>query len=558
MSGLFKDPWMLGAAAAAGVLAALLAGWGEGRRRRLIAAFATPALAGRLFPAEAAEARRRNAFLRSAALVLLLVALAGPQWGVELIESKAKTSQAVLAVDVSTSMLAEDVKPNRLERTKAALSLVLDRMAGQRVGVVAFAGDAFTQCPMTTDLAAARSLVRRLEAGKLPRQGTSLARAVEKGTAMLARYPGRKAMVLVTDGEDRTGDALAAARSAADAGVSLVILGVGTLEGAPIPLKDADGRTVGYKKDRSGQTVVSRLGESGLAQLASLTRGAYWRLTNDDADVAAVLRALSESDGSESASTAGTRYKNRYRVPLCAALLLLLLEMLLPEVPRRRAPRKAVQAAASALSLAALALLSPLAASAAPTEWSLWKGNRAWKQGDAGAALKEYQKSGEASARGRFNAGAARYALGDHEGAEHSFSALAEDLPAAAKDGVRGNDVYLDLGNSLFRRQRLPEAAEAYKRCLLIDPSDADCRHNLVLALRPQKQRPQPDKKKDDKKDDKKDQPPPPSPKPQSGGMSKEDAERILQAVSEREKETRKRQPLKGSEKEGAGQEDDW
>ena len=556
MSGLFRDPLMLAAAAAAGLLAALLAAWGESRRRRLIALFATPALAGRLFPAEAAAARRRNAFLRSGALVLILVALAGPQWGVELIESKAKTSQAVLAVDVSTSMLAEDVKPNRLERTKAALSLILDRMAGQRVGVVAFAGDAFIQCPMTTDLAAARSLVRRLEAGKLPRQGTSLTRAIEKGTAMLARYPGRKAMVLVTDGEDRSGDALAAARAAADAGVSLVILGVGTVEGAPIPLKDADARTVGYKKDRSGQTVVSRLGESGLAQLAALTRGAYWRLTNDDADVAAVLRALSESDGSESSSTAGTRYKNRYRVPLCAALALLLLEMFLPEVPRRRAPRRTAQTAAAAL--AAALLLTPGPASAAPTEWSLWKGNRAWKRGDAGAALKEYQKSGEGSPRGRFNSGAARYALGDHEGAEHSFAALAEDLPAAAEDGVKGNDVYYDLGNSLFRRQRLPEAAEAYKRCLLIDPDDADCRHNLVLALRPQKQRQQPDQKKDDKKEDKKDQPPPPSPKPQSGGMSKEDAERILQAVSEREKENRKRQPLKGSEKEGAGQEDDW
>ncbi|MBI3298325.1 MAG: VWA domain-containing protein [Elusimicrobia bacterium] len=554
MNDLFRDPALLGLAAFAALAAGALAAWGEARRARLSALFASPRLAERLVPGAAGAARRRNTLLRAAALVLILVALAGPQWGVELREAKVKTSQAVIAVDISLSMLAEDVKPNRLERAKRTLSLVLDGLSGTRVGVVAFAGDAFTQCPMTTDLAAARSLIRRLEAGKLPRQGSSLARAVEHGAAMLARYPGRKAVVLVTDGEERGGDSAAAARAAAEAGVSLVVLGVGTPEGAPIPLKDPEGRTSGYKKDRAGQTVVSRLGESGLGQLAAATRGAYWRLSNDEAEVQGVLRALRETDASEAAVGGGTRYKNRYRFPLAAAVLLLFVELLLPEVPR---PRRAAGKAA----VAAVLLLGLLAApgAAEPTEWSLWKGGRAWKQGDPGTALKHYQKREEDSARARFNAGAARYALGEHEGAETQFGALTEDLEGARTDGVRANDAYYNLGNALFRREKLPEAAEAYKRCLLHNPDDADCRHNLVLALRPQNQKQKDkEKEKDKPKDDKKDQPPPPDQRPQSGGMSREDAERILQAVSEREKENRKRQPIKGSEKEGAGQEDDW
>lgn len=557
MNGLFRDPSMLLAAFAVGLAATALAAVGERRRERLSALFATPALAARLFPAGARAARRRNFALRAAALVLILIALAGPQWGIELQESKIKTSQAVIAIDISLSMLADDVKPNRLERAKAALSLVLDGLKGTRVGVVAFAGDAFTQCPMTTDLAAARALIRRLEAGKLPRQGTSLARAIEHGTAMLARYPGRKALLLVTDGEERGGDSSAAARAAAEAGVSLVVLGVGTPDGAPIPLKESDGRLTGYKKDHSGQTIVSRLGESALAQLASLTRGAYWRLSHDDAEVEAILRALRETDASEAASGgAGTRYKNRFRIPLAAAMLLLLIELLLPEV--RRLARPKTKAAVAAALLLCLFSLNAAPASAEPAEWSLWKGGRAWKKNDPGTALKHFQKQEENSPRARFNAGSARYALGDVEGAESQFGALTEDLKAAHADGVRGNDAYYNLGNALFRRKKLPEAAEAYKRCLLIAPTDDDCRHNLVLALRPQNQKPDKDKDKDKKKDDKKDQPPPPQQRPQPGGMSREDAERILQAVAEREKETRKRQPLKGSEKEGAGQEDDW
>lgn len=560
MTGLFRSPETLLLAAAAGAAAWGLAVWGERRRERLIGLFAAPALAARLFPPGAGAARRRKAALRSAALVLVLVALAGPQWGVELSETKVKTAQTVLAVDVSTSMLTEDVKPNRLERAKASLGLLLDGMAGQRVGVVAFAGDAFVQCPMTTDLAAVRALIRRLEAGALPRQGTSLERAVGLGTSMLSRYPGRKTMVLVTDGEERTGDAASAAKTAAEAGVALAVLGVGTPEGAPIPVKDADGRVTGYKKDRDGKTVVSRLGESALMQLAALTRGAYWRLSPSDDEVAAVLKAVEAGDSTEGAAAAGARYKNRFRVPLAAAVLLLLLELLILEAPRRAPAPGRAGAAVAAAALLGLALAAP--ARAEPTEWSLFRGNRAWKKGDAGSALKRYAEKEESSPRARFNAGAARYALGDLEGAETSFGALTEDLPRAGKDGVRGNDAYFNLGNALFRREKMPEAAEAYKRCLLIDPSDDDCRHNLVLALRPKNNKNQPppkDDKKDQKKeDDKKDQPPPPGQRPRSQGMAKEDAERILQAASEKEKENRKRQPLKGAEKEGAGAEDDW
>ncbi|HBL16779.1 MAG TPA: hypothetical protein DD417_08525 [Elusimicrobia bacterium] len=572
MMDLFRTPAYLGWTALAVLAGAALWFWSARRRRAISSAFAHPDVLRRLFPQEALGPRRVKYGLRLAALALMLLALAGPQWGVELVASRAKTTQVLLAVDTSSSMLVEDLKPNRIERTKNALAMLIEELKESRVGIIVFAGEAFVQCPITTDLQAARSLLHRITADMIPRPGTAVGKAINLATGLLAKYPGHKALVLLTDGEDHESEPLLAAQAAAEAGIRIYIIGIGTPEGEPIPLKDDAGHVVGYKKDRTGKTVISRLGEAELIQIAAATQGAYFRATTGEKEVYAVLREIEGLDKAETQSAAANRYKNRFRFPLLAAFLVLLLEMLLPELRTARFRRKKTGDAPPAATAAPLAALLFLAAcgpasaqtpatpsgpgteeqfhreGAMPSGLRLWKGNSRYRKEDFGEALKEYQKADPGDPKTRFNAGDALYKLGDLDTAQQLFESATD--PKSVPRGMAPK-AYYNLGNTLFRKKQFKEAAEAYKRCLLLDPSEEDCRHNLVLALRPRQPQKDDPKKPDPQKQDKKDEPDkkndkekPPEPKerPKPQGMSREDAERILQAVKEKEDSAQRRQ----------------
>ncbi|MFH1723518.1 MAG: VWA domain-containing protein [Elusimicrobiota bacterium] len=568
--GLFRDPAYLGWMLLAAALAAGLAVWSERRTRRLRETFARPEILLRLFAAESIKARRLKYALGAGALVMLLAALAGPQWGVELVTSQGKGTQVVIAVDTSESMLAEDLKPNRMRRAQDALAILIDELSGSRVGLIAFAGEAFVQCPLTTDREAAKSLLRRLRTGMIPQAGTALGKAIELGTRMLGRYPGHKALVLLTDGEDHGSHPLVAARTAAEGGIHLFIIGMGTPEGEPIPVKDSSGRVVAYKKDKDGKTVVTRLGESGLIQLAAASKGAYYRAGPGDTEASAIVRAIGELEKSDIQAGSVNRYKNRYRFPLLAAFLLLLAELLLPELRHARPARRGGSPARlspanegprggpKTSALAALLLLAiPTSSRAMPSDLRLWKGNKQYSGEDYGEALKQYEKADPSDPKSRFNAGAALYKLGDFGGAVELYEELARELDpgrskgsgaSRPKKGVRiAPKAYYNLGNSLYREEKFQEAAEAYKRCLMLDPSDEDCRHNLVLTLKPPKKKKQKKDSKKDQKNQKKEDPssqPPSKDRPRPQGLSKEDAERILRAVKEKEREALRRQPV--------------
>lgn len=564
---LFRHPlWLLGAlAAAAG--APLLWSWAESRRRRAAEAFARPEVLPRLFDASALEVRRRRHYLRMGALALLLTSLAAPQWGVELVAVESRSRQVVVAVDTSLSMLAEDLKPNRMEKTKIALSLLIDGLKGSRVGLIAFEGEAFVQCPLTTDLDAVKSFLRRLEAGMLPRRGTAVGKAIELAARQLAKYPGQKAVVLLTDGEDHDSEPLKAAKKAAEQGVQLYILGIGTPEGEPIPVKDAAGNLTGYKKDAQGRTVVSRLGEAGLIRLAAAASGAYWRLSSSEEETTAILERLKGLDKTGGPSGSLSRYRNRYQVPLAAAVLLLIIELLLPETRRRYGgPERRGAKAPLAIGMLALAVTG----CGLPADLRLARGNSEYREKEYGAALKQYEKAGAEDPRTGFGSGAALYRMGDFTGAEKAF-AEAQKRATEAAPGLLP-DAHYNRGNALYRREEMQEAAEAYKRCLLLDPGHEDCRYNLVLALRrppPSEKKdspndPKPQPPRDDKKDEKGGSPPPP-PRPQApqggggGGLSREEAERLLQAVKERERAAQENRPVQvnpGGPQNGEGGED--
>lgn len=525
---MFRDPWYLAALAAACAAAAALHAWAARRRRRVTAALGRPETIARLLPPETARRRRFKAGLQLAGLALVFAALAGPQWGVELVETRADARQVFIAVDVSASMSAEDVAPSRMEKAKRQLAVLLDSLAGDRVGVIAFAGSAAVLCPVTGDIDAAKQILAGLGPASIPEPGTAIGSALRLAVDALQRYSGGRAVVLLSDGEDHHTDPLGAAAQAASAGVRVYAVGIGTPEGAPLPLKAKDGGALtGYKKDSKGQTVMSRLGEGALAEIAQRTGGAYWRASPADEEIAEIARRIGALERGPGTSGSSARYRNRFLLPLALGLIVLAAE---PLVPLRG-------------GLLLLLLLLPRPAAAAGREADLREGNRLYEKRRYRESLERYARArAENDARPEFNSGDALYRLEDFEAAARKFQGLAED--GRQSRGARAA-AYYNLGNTLVRGRDFRAAVTAYRNAVLLAPQDEDARHNLAVALRllrqpppPRKQcrKPDPDRKpQDDRPQPKSGQPPPPAPRPQDQ-VSREEAERIMRSVAEKEK----------------------
>ena len=276
--------------------------------------------------------------LLAGAVSFIFIALAGPQWGTEVIEAQGSFAQTVIAVDVSSSMRAQDLKPDRLDNAKTMLRMLVSNLKEERIGIVAFTSQAFIQCPITTDQEALRYFIAALQPDMLPVPGTSLAAPVQLAARMLAKYPGQKALILLTDGEDHDAKELAQAKEAAlKNGVRIIAIGIGTKEGTLIPeKKDAAGNIVEYKKDRQGNTVVSKLDDKPLLELAQATSGAYIPYTTPAQVAAGVEKSLRGLDRSASGTTRHAAYKTRYQIPLLIALLCLAGYLLWPQQKRSK------------------------------------------------------------------------------------------------------------------------------------------------------------------------------------------------------------------------------
>ncbi|MBO4706952.1 MAG: VWA domain-containing protein [Elusimicrobiaceae bacterium] len=259
----------------------------------------------------------------------LFIALAGLQWGKERRESSANYSQAIIAMDVSLSMQAEDFKPNRLENAKMMLRMLFEEVAQERLGLIAFTSEAYMLCPITTDLDALKNLSDNLRINMLPVAGTAISPTIKLASRMLSPYGGIKALVLVTDGEDHNPqDIEATLKIARETGIRIITVGIGTEDGELIPIKTAQGTE--YKKDKSGKTVLTKLDEKSLINLASKTGGAYIKYTNAQqvaGDIANQLRTL---DKNLTKTTDTIIYKSRYQIPLALAIILIMGALCLP------------------------------------------------------------------------------------------------------------------------------------------------------------------------------------------------------------------------------------
>lgn len=324
----WSHPTYLLALLAVPVAAALFA-WAAARRREALRRFAgqeQDALAGAL-----ARRRRWRAALLTGAVFFLAVALAGPRYGTQLREVRQEGLDVIVALDVSESMRAEDVAPSRLARAKYEIEQLLDELQGSRVGLVVFAGDAFLQCPLTTDFGAVRLFLDTAEPALVPTQGTDFGQALRVAlqafdTANDGPTDARaRVLLLLSDGEDHAGGFRSDLAAAADLGVTVFAAGVGESEGAPIPIY-RQGRLAGYKTDRSGQTVRTRLEEGALREIG---RGGYYRIARTSSDLPGITTALGRLDRGVFAAEQFEAFAEQYQWPLALALLLLVAERLL-------------------------------------------------------------------------------------------------------------------------------------------------------------------------------------------------------------------------------------
>ncbi len=308
------------------------------KKDRLIKEFCGSELFSRLVPPVGKGRQKIKAFLIVTGVLFLILALVRPKWGFHWEDIKRVGIDIIVAVDVSKSMLAEDVKPSRLERAKREVYDLCAMLEGDRIGLIAFAGTSFVQCPLTLDYGAFRMFLDYLKPDLIPTPGTAVGDAIRKATASFSRRERTsKALILITDGEDHESNPLEAAKEAKKEGVRIFTIGIGKGEGAPIPAGDGSG---GFLKDKQGNLVLSRLDETTLQKAALETGGSYVRSVTGDMDLDKIYRndIRGSMEQKELRSTRKKRWEERFQWFICIGVVLLLVEFFITEGKRFHNP----------------------------------------------------------------------------------------------------------------------------------------------------------------------------------------------------------------------------
>jgi Ca-activated chloride channel family protein len=452
------------------------------RQYAALAQFVAPHLRRRLTSSMSGARRflQRGLFLGS--VLCLCAALAGPLIGYHWEKISRRGNEVVFAIDTSRSMLTPDVKPNRLTRAKLAIDDMARQLDGDGIGIVAFAGTAFLACPLTIDYGAFHQSLDAIDVHTIPRGGTNIPSAILAARAALSRRPGSdRILILVTDGENLEGDALAAAKEAAEHdGLKIYTVGVGTVEGDLIPLPSDQGG--GFVLDEKGALVKSHLDEAGLTAIANATAGAYVHLGDQGGDFESFLRTVFGSVTKHDLIYRQQKiYDQRYQWPLAASLLMLLTSLM---VGTRRSSRRAstVQrtVVTSTVSIVIGVLIIPMRSESADQV----SGQSA--TGNARAPVLEY------------NAGTSAYRAGQFSQATQSFQQSIKTAPASDAKRLRDQeDAYYNLGNALYRAgqqveksapqeaiQKWTEAVKAYDTALQLRADDGDSKYNRDFVNR--------------------------------------------------------------------------
>ena len=306
--------------------------WYLGRnRKKHLQVFADGELHKTLFPTDSNLKRWTKFVLILLALTCLVFAAANPQVGTKMQEVKQTGIDVFILLDVSNSMMAEDIKPNRLEKAKYQISNLINKLRGDRIGLIIFAGQAYVQIPLTTDYSAANLFLSAVDVNSVPSQGTAIASAINLATASFDTLSTQKVIIAITDGEDHEGDVQKAVENAISHGIKIYAIGLGSQEGVPIPVYNNRNQLVGFKKDREGNSVLTKLDEETLKQIAVEGNGKYYRGTNYEDYLDKIYTELSELEQTEFGVKKVTDYEDRFYYFLIPALILLVLEFFISE-----------------------------------------------------------------------------------------------------------------------------------------------------------------------------------------------------------------------------------
>jgi Ca-activated chloride channel family protein len=454
-----------------------------------------------------------------------------------------KGTDIMIALDVSKSMLAQDIQPSRLERAKQVVSKIIDNSPDDKIGLVIFAGRAYLQMPLTVDHEAAKMYLQSASPDDVPTQGTVISDALKMCYA--AFNPNDKtfkSVLLISDGEDHDNEAIKVTKQLAKNGIMVNTIGIGSPQGAPI----LDPTTGQYKKDDKGETVISKLNQQELNDIAKAGNGIYQLYTNTDAVAANVKNQLANI-GKE-ASTSDSSYisfKQYFQYFLAAAFILLLIEFFLGEKKKRAKMKTAV-----ALFFFIGCSLSSYSQS---TKSSIIQGNKDYKANNFDAAENQYRdalKNSDSNVAANYNLGNVLYRKNNSEEAVKYY----DNAIANTKNNSVKQKAFYNKGVAFQKEKKLPECITAYKNALILDPNDEDARQNLQRALKEQeKQQQQQNQNKNQKKQQPKNQPKNNQqknnqPQPSPSKMSKQDAEEKLKSLLENEKQLQdKLHKLKGA-----------
>jgi len=326
----FANPTILWALLLVPVVLIFL-GWAERSRKAAIQQLGDPSLIQRLSLSVNRAGRKWQTRLWLLALTLTLIALARPQWGSEVQVVEQEGVQVMVVLDVSKSMLAQDIKPDRLTRAKMEISDLMNKLDGDEIGLTLFSGASFIQFPLTNDYDTARSFLESASPDSISRPGTEMGTAIR--TAMSgfdSTHNSQRVIVIVTDGENHQPDAVAEAQTAAQEGVLIYTIGFGSPDGEPIPEFAPDGSIAGYKTDETGQTVLSRLDEATLQEIAQIGHGKYFRAAADGSELDALINELNDLQAAQLDSRFETKKIERFQIFLAGAVLALILAETIP------------------------------------------------------------------------------------------------------------------------------------------------------------------------------------------------------------------------------------
>ncbi|MCF8242707.1 MAG: VWA domain-containing protein [Melioribacteraceae bacterium] len=303
--------------------------WFTGRyQRKLLENFADSKLQKVLYPLKSSLKSFIKFAIISISIVLLIFALANPQIGSKIEEVKQVGIDVYICLDVSLSMTAEDIKPSRLNKAKHEISRLIQRLQGDRIGLIVFSGDAYIQFPLTTDYSAANLFLNAVSINTVPQPGTAIASAIELASnSFKEEEETQKAIIVITDGEDHEGNLEDVIDKTTEKGISIYTIGLGSPSGVPIPVYNNAGVQTGYKKDRNGETVLTKLDEATLKELASKGNGEYYRGSNSEDELEKIYNDLSKLEEAEYGATKITEYEDRYYYFLIPALILLFAEI---------------------------------------------------------------------------------------------------------------------------------------------------------------------------------------------------------------------------------------